>query len=158
MKVTVACVGQPRSPVADVISLYESRISHYFKFTVVEVRETPNRGQSTDHLIADEGDRILARIPKPTEVIALHRLGKAWSSEALASHLGDAGLRSVPGITFVIGGAFGLAPALLDRADRMISLSAMTLPHEIARLLLAEQLYRAGSILRGEPYHKGKGT
>jgi 23S rRNA (pseudouridine1915-N3)-methyltransferase len=158
MKVTLACVGHPRSPVAEVVTIYEARVAHYFRFEVLEVRETPNRGQSPERIIADEGDRLLARIPNHTELIALHRPGKMWSSEALAGHLDEAGIHSVPGVTFVIGGAFGLAPAVLTRADRSISLSAMTLPHEIARLLLAEQLYRAGTILRGEPYHKGKGT
>src|SRR5690606_6022610 len=97
-----------------------------------------------------------ARVSNQTELIALDRLGKPWSSETLARHLGEAGVTSVPGITFLIGGAFGLAPHVLSRADRMISLSAMTFPHEIARLVLAEQLYRAGTSLRGEPYHKGK--
>jgi 23S rRNA (pseudouridine1915-N3)-methyltransferase len=158
MKVTLTCIGYPRSPVAEVITMYETRITRYFRFEVQEVKETPNRGQPTEQIVADEGGRLLARIPNQTEVIALHRQGKVWSSEALAGHLGEAGLRSVPGITFVIGGAFGLAATVLNRADRAISLSAMTLPHEIARLVLAEQLYRAGTILRGEPYHKGKGT
>ena len=64
-------------------------------------------------------------------------------------------MRSSAGVAFVIGGAFGLGDAVLSRSRRQLSLSAMTLPHEMARLVLAEQLYRAGTILRGEPYHKG---
>ena len=102
-----------------------------------------------------EGERILARIPDQLEVVVLTRDGKAMSSEDLAADLAEQALRSSPGIAFVIGGAFGVSEAVLRRARRRLSLSAMTLPHEMARLVLAEQLYRAGTINRGEPYHKG---
>jgi 23S rRNA (pseudouridine1915-N3)-methyltransferase len=81
-----------------------------------------------------------------------------WSSERLAEWLNEATVRATPAVTFIIGGAHGLAPAVLGRADEKISFSPMTFPHEVARLLLVEQLYRAGTILRGEPYHKGKGS
>jgi 23S rRNA (pseudouridine1915-N3)-methyltransferase len=158
VKITLVCVGRPRGPVADVIAVYEKRIPHYFGYEAVEVRETPGRGRSASQVSAEEGERILARVPGQGKVIALHRLGPAWSSERLATWLGEVASHGFPGVSFVIGGAFGLSPAVLDRADESISLSAMTFPHEVARLMLAEQLYRSGTILRGEPYHKGKGT
>jgi 23S rRNA (pseudouridine1915-N3)-methyltransferase len=73
----------------------------------------------------------------------------------LASFLGAEALRASPGVAFVLGGAFGLSDQVLERAQRRLSLSDLTLPHELARLVLTEQLYRAGTLLRGEPYHKG---
>lgn len=152
------CVGRARAPVADAIAVYEGRIPRYFSYDVVEIREVSGRGRTASQVMGEEGERILARLPGQDKVIALHRPGGAWSSERLASWLGDASSRGSPGVTFVIGGAFGLSPAVLDRADESISLSPMTFPHEVARLILVEQVYRAGTILRGEPYHKGKRT
>jgi 23S rRNA (pseudouridine1915-N3)-methyltransferase len=154
LKLSVASVGRPRGPIADAIREYEKRLGRYFAYDAFEVRETPFRGQPIAQLLDDEGDRLLARVPKQNELVALHRPGRAWSSEDLARYLEGAGVRSVPGVTFVIGGAYGLASALLDRAQQHFSLSAMTLPHDLARLVLTEQLYRAGTIARGEPYHK----
>lgn len=155
MKISLVCVGRPRSPLAEPISQYEGRILHYFPFEAVEVKESGRGGQPLARLLEEEGERLLARVPKRNELVALHRLGSRWSSESLAGHLAEGGLNGIAGISFLIGGAFGLSKQVLDRADHLISLSAMTLPHELARLVLAEQLYRAGTIMRGEPYHKG---
>lgn len=155
MKVSLVSVGRPRPPLADAIAQYESRIGHYFSFETHEVKEGGKRGDPVARVVDEEGERLLARVPRQNEVVALHRPGRPWSSERLASYLSEAALRSLPGVTFVIGGAFGLSRTVIDRADQLISLSAMTLPHELARLLLTEQIYRAGTILRGEPYHKG---
>jgi len=158
LKVNLVCVGRARGPVALAIEAYESRLRHYFRFEAIEVKETPFRGQPVGHVQSEESERLLARVPDHTELVALHRQGKAWSSQDLASHLVSAQQRSTDGVTLVIGGAYGLAPSLISRADQLLSLSAMTFPHEVARLVLAEQLYRAGTILRGEPYHKVSGT
>lgn len=155
MKVVLLHVGRARGAVGDAIADFEKRVSHYFTFESVGVKETPYKGQSITQLLDDEGKRLLARVPTQNELIALHRPGKQWSSEGLAEHLGNASLRSVPGVTFVIGGAYGLSAELISRADRLFSLSAMTLTHDLARLILTEQLYRAGTIMRAEPYHKG---
>jgi 23S rRNA (pseudouridine1915-N3)-methyltransferase len=157
MKVALLCVGRPRGAVVPVIEEYERRASRYFRYDVIEVKETPRRGQAVDLVLKDEADRLLARVPPQTELVALHRPGKSWSSETLARHLAEAALRSSTGITFVIGGAFGLHHDVLDRANTHLSLSGMTLPHDLARLVLIEQIYRAGTIARGEPYHKGIG-
>ncbi len=102
-----------------------------------------------------EAERMLPRLPVGASVFALTREGKGMGSRALARALEEQAVRSSPGVAFLIGGAHGLSPSVLSRADRNLSLSDMTLPHEMARLVLAEQLYRAGTILRGEPYHKG---
>lgn len=155
MKVSLVSVGRPRPPLADAIAHYETRISHYFTFDTHEVKEGGRRGDAAMKVVEEEGERLLARVPGQNELVALHRPGRPWSSERLASYLSEAALRSLPGVTFVIGGAFGLSRQVIDRADQLISLSEMTFPHELARLLLAEQIYRAGTILRGEPYHKG---
>jgi 23S rRNA (pseudouridine1915-N3)-methyltransferase len=97
---------------------------------------------------------MLARIPEGLEVVALTRIGKRMGSRELAGYLERHAVRSSAGVAFVIGGAFGLGEPVLEKARRRLSLSTFTLPHEMARLLLAEQLYRAGTIVRGEPYHK----
>ena len=105
--------------------------------------------------MAAEAEKLLARIPPELEVVALTRDGKGMDSRELSRYLERHAVRASAGVSFVIGGAFGLAPEVPARARRKLSLSHMTLPHEMARLILAEQLYRAGTILRGEPYHKG---
>jgi 23S rRNA (pseudouridine1915-N3)-methyltransferase len=99
--------------------------------------------------------RLLECLSSDAVVVALTRDGKGLSSKDLASFLEEKAVRSAPQIVFVIGGAFGLGDRILKKASLRLSLSTMTLPHEVARLVLAEQLYRAGSILRNEPYHKG---
>jgi 23S rRNA (pseudouridine1915-N3)-methyltransferase len=155
VKATMLVVGRVKGAMADPIRDYEQRIRHYFSFEAVEVKEeSAARGRSPQQVVEAEGERLLARLPAAGEVVALDRTGEQWSSERLAKHLEGLGLSGRPDVVFVIGGAFGLAPAVLERAERRLSLSAMTLPHELARLVMTEQLYRAGTILRGEPYHK----
>lgn len=154
MKVMLVAVGRPRGLLADPIAEYERRASRYFQFQPVEVKEQPSRRGDAGAVMAEEGKRLLARVPAGVEVIALHRTGRSWASDELASYLSELSLRASPGVAFVIGGAFGLSEEVLGRADHRLSLSAMTMPHELARLVMAEQIYRAGTILRGEPYHK----
>jgi len=157
VKLTVLAVGKVRPPLDAAVAEFEARAGRYWKLEVVEVTAGTGSGkENPDRVRAAEGERIRARLPDQGEVWVLTREGKGVSSEELARSLGQASVQSLPGITFVLGGAFGLEPELADRARRRLSLSTMTLPHEVARLLLAEQLYRAGTILRGEPYHKGR--
>jgi 23S rRNA (pseudouridine1915-N3)-methyltransferase len=156
MKVQVAVVGRVRGEVAAAVADYEKRAGRYWKFEVVEVSAGgPGRDASPEVVKDAEGERLLARIPVEFEVVALTRDGRGMDSRELSRYLERHAVRSSAGVAFVIGGAFGLGDAVLARARRKLSLSAMTLPHEMARLILAEQLYRAGTILRGEPYHKG---
>ena len=133
-------VGRAGALLKDAILEYETRAGRYWKFNVVEV--------------ASE-DRLLARLPERAQIVALTRTGEGMSSTDLADYLQDHALHSTPEVCFVIGGALGLAADILDRAQKRWSLSSATLPHEMARLVLAEQLYRAGTIMRNEPYHKG---
>ena len=156
MKVVVLAVGRVRGDLASAVAGYETRASHYWKLEIIEVDGGAGGREDRAAVLAAEAERLLARIPDGAEVIALTRDGSGWSSKRLSKYLGDRALHGLGDVVFVIGGAFGLDPQLLKRASRRLSLSAMTLPHEMARLFLAEQLYRAGSILRGEPYHKGR--
>jgi 23S rRNA (pseudouridine1915-N3)-methyltransferase len=155
MKVEIVCVGRPKGALAEVIADYESRLQHYFSFEAIEVKEGGSRNRSVEQVVGEEGERLLARVAPQHELVALHRPGRAWGSEQLANRLAEAALRSSPGVSFLIGGAFGLSGEVIGRANQLLSLSSMTLTHEMARLILAEQLYRAGTINRGEPYHKG---
>jgi 23S rRNA (pseudouridine1915-N3)-methyltransferase len=101
----------------------------------------------------DDDDALARRLPTRAELIALEPGGDAWTSEALAQHLAHQMLHGAQTIAFVIGGALGLPADVLKKASRRLSLSNLTLPHRLARVVLCEQLYRALSIIRGEPYH-----
>lgn len=159
MRIVLLSVGRVKGPIADVVADFESRAGRYFSFEPREVKEEPaTRGRTVEQVLAAEGERLLARLPGGYELVALHRTGASWSSERLASYLEAAGVRALPGVAFAIGGAYGLSEELRSRATHLLSLSAMTFPHDLARLLLAEQIYRAGTILRREPYHKGTGA
>jgi 23S rRNA (pseudouridine1915-N3)-methyltransferase len=157
MKIALLAVGRVRGPVAEVVADYEGRIRRYYAFDSAEVKEEPSRtARDADRVRDEEGKRLLGRVGTGMEVVALHRGGAQWSSERLSSYLAELGVRASPGAAFLIGGAFGLSDEVLRRASHKLSLSAFTLPHELARLVLAEQIYRAGTIARGEPYHKGR--
>ena len=160
MKITVLAVGRVKGPLEAPVEDFERRASRYWKLDIVEVDAGGPRGgdKSPEAVRAAEGERLGRRIPAGTDVVALTRRGTATSSTELARYLEEQGVRSSPGVTFVLGGAFGLAETLLAKASKKLALSPMTMPHELARLVLAEQLYRAGTILKNEPYHKGSAT
>jgi 23S rRNA (pseudouridine1915-N3)-methyltransferase len=157
MKVLVVAVGRVKGALEDAVADYEARAGRYWKLEVIEVAAGVKGSAAAppDRVLEAEAERILARVPPEIEVVALTRAGSGLGSRELAAYMEGLGTRSAPGAAFVIGGAFGLGGEVLARAARRLSLSALTLPHEMARLVLAEQLYRAGTIIRGEPYHKG---
>lgn len=141
---------------AKAIRDYESRAARYFKFEAHEVRGARIAANRPDEeIIERDSDTLLARVPAGLEVVAVDERGVSWSSEALAAYIGDLAVLGKPGAAFVLGGPLGLSSSLRSRANRVLSLSSFTLPHELARLVLTEQIYRAGTIQRGEPYHKG---
>ncbi len=129
---------------------YSKRLSALCHFELLEIPLEKRKKQS---LIEREGEKILAAIKPQSTVIALAVQGKSFSTEALASHL-ETWLQAGKNLDFIIGGPEGLAAGCLQRAELRWSLSPLTLPHLFARLLLAEQLYRAFMILQNHPYHK----
>ncbi len=155
MNVTVMTVGRPGGLLRGAIEDYEARAKRYWRFRVVELSPGRGRKAKAGQAVKEEEGRILTKLSDRAEVVALTRVGVPMSSPELARYLEDRAVRAVPEVTFVIGGAFGLGDGVLERADRTLALSSATLPHELARLVLVEQLYRAGTIIRGEPYHKG---
>lgn len=153
MRLIVAVIGRPRhASLAAAIRDYEDRARRYWPLQVLEVKEESARGASPDVVRRREGERLSAAVGT-ARVIACEVGGRPMSSSAFATWV--QGLREAAAdVAFIIGGAYGLADDLSSRATARVSLSPFTLPHELARLVLAEQLYRAGTIVRGEPYHK----
>lgn len=159
MRIVLAAVGSPGSgPMSEMISDYQQRAGRYFRF---EVREVPAGGTAGRGAGGDDGARpaearrLVEAVPEELDWFALTREGKGMSSRGLAAHLERMQTYGHPGAAFIVGGAGGLGREVLDRARYRLSLSPMTLPHELARLVMAEQLYRAGTIIAGEPYHRG---
>ena len=153
-RATIVAVGKLRGWAADGSEDYLERLRRYFPVEVVEVAEEDMNRRSPEEVLSAEASRLLKRIPSDTYVIALDReKGKALSSEELAQRLDALGVSGKSHVTFLIGGPLGLSPELLGRADEMLSVGRMTLPHALARVMLLEQLYRATKIERGEKYH-----
>lgn len=152
LKLRIICVGKPGRVVSPAIAEYEARAARYFDLRVLEVKA--GRGDA-ERVRTTEGESLLAQLSERTRVFALAREGERIDTRGLADELNDIAAYGPGSASWLIGGAFGLSTTALAAADRRVSLSDLTLPHELARLVLAEQLYRAGTILRGEPYHKG---
>jgi 23S rRNA (pseudouridine1915-N3)-methyltransferase len=121
--------------------------------TVVEVKEESAKGRAPEFVREREGERILAQVPPGATFAACAEGGKALTSEAFSAWLQKA-RDEARDLAIAIGGAFGLSDAVTKAASLRLSLAPFTLPHELARVVLAEQVYRAGTISRGEPYHK----
>jgi len=156
MRIVLSVVGKPRdASLAAVIRGYEERARHYWPLEVSEVREEPARSVSPELVRRREGERLLSAVPPApgAQTVACDAGGRSMTSEEFSAWLQS--LReSGRDVHFYVGGAFGLSPELRDGVRSRLSLAPWTLPHELARLVLAEQLYRAGTIHRGEPYHK----
>jgi 23S rRNA (pseudouridine1915-N3)-methyltransferase len=154
MRFVVAVVGKPRDAnLAGAIRDYESRAGRYWPLEFHEVREEPARSGSADLVREREGHRLLSAIPPAAQVVTCDVTGRIMTSEEFAAWLQQLRERARD-VALVIGGAFGLGDAVRKRATASLALAPWTLAHELARLVLAEQFYRAGTILRGEPYHK----
>ena len=154
MRLVVAAVGKPRDRhLAAAIEDYETRAARYWPLDVAEVREASGRGVAPDDARSKEGSRLLERVPDGALLIACDERGERFTSAAFSALL-VAERDRARDVALVIGGAFGLPDTVRSAAARTMQLAPWTLPHELARLVLAEQLYRAGTIARGEPYHK----
>ena len=153
MKFIVAAVGKPRdAALAAAIGHYETRAAKYWPLDVREVREAKGRDGTTADVLEEEAERLTAKV-KGAVVVACDEHGTTMTSQKFAAFMQQARERARD-LAFVIGGANGLASSLRDNAHTRLALAPWTLPHELARLVLAEQIYRAGTIVRGEPYHK----
>ena len=140
MRYRIIAVGRVKDDgVRSACDVYLKRLQHYAKVDETEVKNEA---------------RILGSIPEGSRLVALSRSGDAWTSRALAEHTAEWEMEGRD-VGFAIGGAEPLPVDVLQRADAIWSLSALTLPHELARLIVLEQLYRAHTIRRGEPYHRG---
>ncbi len=134
---------------------YAQRLKHYAVYSEIEVKETRAAGHvPINSVLHQEGERLIQALPKGSYAIALHPAGQTSTSEALSKRLSTLTGQGKNHLTFMLGGAFGLSEDVLAQANWCLSLSAMTFPHELARVILLEQLYRVFTIMRGESYHK----
>ena len=159
MNISIITVGKLKEKYLKLgIDEYTKRLSSYSKIEIIEVpdEKAPEVLSEAEMLQVKkkEGERILAKVPTDAHVIALAIEGKQKSSEELADTIDKLGTYGKSKVTFIIGGSLGLSDEVLKRADDKLSFSKMTFPHQLMRLILVEQVYRAFRINRGEPYHK----
>ena len=159
MKITIISVGKVKEKFyRDAISEYEKRLSRYCKFQIIEVADekTPDRASAIEEeqIKEKEADRILSHIKEDAFVITLEIMGKKLDSVSFANLLEQKAVHGISHIQFVIGGSLGLHQKVSQRSDYKLSFSDMTFPHQLMRVILAEQIYRAYRIISGEPYHK----
>jgi len=156
LRIKVIVVDRTRLPfLRDGESFYTRRVRRYATLEWTEVRPAKmSRGRPEEEILGEEGHNILKRISAEDFLVALDRSGRLYDSARLAGWLDELSERGVERLTFVIGGPLGLSGEVLGRSREILALSRLTLTHEMSRLLLLEQLYRAYTILRGEKYHK----
>ena len=159
MNISIVTVGKLKEKyLKQGIEEYTKRLSSYAKIDIIELADekAPEHLSETDMLIVKqkEGERILAKISPDTHVIALAIEGSMKSSEQLAENLDRLATYGKSKVAFVIGGSLGLSEEVMKRANETLSFSKMTFPHQLMRLILVEQIYRAFRINRNEPYHK----
>ena len=153
------CVGKIKEKFyTDAVNEYKKRLSRYAKVDIIEVSDEKTPEQASDlqqeQIRQKEAERLLSKIKDSMYVIALDLKGKKFDSEGFAKHLSMCMNQGKSHIAFVIGGSLGLHTSLLDRADERLSFSDFTFPHQLMRVILFEQIYRANRIMNHEPYHK----
>lgn len=159
MNINIICIGKLKEKYwKDAIDEYSKRISRFAKLQVIELKETrisDNPSQAEEEKVKEsEGEEILKKIKQGDYVITLEILGKQLDSVQLADKIRTLGIEGKSNIDFVIGGSLGLSPAVSKRADFKLSFSKMTFPHQMMRVILLEQVYRAFKINNNETYHK----
>lgn len=159
MNITVISVGKLKEKyLKQAIDEYSKRLSRYCKLNIIELpdEQTPDNASEKDELIIKdkEGDKILSSIKDSMYVVTLDLKGKMISSEELSSFMDDCAVRGNSNLCFVIGGSLGLSTKVLNRSNYSLCFSKMTFPHQLFRVMLLEQIYRAFRISNGEPYHK----
>lgn len=159
MKVKLVTVGKLKEKyLKDGIAEYSKRLSRFAKVEMVELpdEKTPDKASSAENqqIMEKEAERILGKIADREFVVVLAIEGKQFSSEKFSQILQETTIKGFSDITFVIGGSLGLAPSVKKRANLLMSFGKLTLPHQLMRLVLMEQIYRAFMIQQGSPYHK----
>ena len=159
MKIKIVTVGKLKEKyLRDGIAEYSKRLSRFANLEMIELADekTPNRASDSENqkILELEGTRILSKIGDRDFVIVLAIEGKTLSSEEFSKQLEQAPINGFSTLTFVIGGSLGLSPQVKKRANLSISFGRLTLPHQLMRLVLVEQIYRAFTIQQGSPYHK----
>lgn len=152
MRLVVITVGKTRPPFADDVEHYGRLLGRQARLEQVELAEAGTEASRAAAGMREEGAAILRRVPAGAHLCVLEREGKALASEQLAELIAERRM-SRADLAFAIGGPFGLDAAVLERADSRLSFGPLTLPHQLARVVLLEQLFRAHKILAGEPYH-----
>ncbi|WP_247927685.1 23S rRNA (pseudouridine(1915)-N(3))-methyltransferase RlmH [Streptococcus constellatus] len=159
MKIKLVTVGKLKEKyLKDGIAEYAKRLKHFTKFELIELldEKTPDKASYLENqqILEKEGNRILSKITDKEFVIALAIEGQQFPSEEFSKILSDITIRGISNITFVIGGSLGLSNTVKKRANLLMSFGKLTLPHQLMRLVLVEQIYRAFMIQQGSPYHK----
>ncbi len=159
MDVNIICIGKLKEQWwRDACAEYAKRLSVFCRFSIIELAESrvsknPTAGEIA-RVLEEEGERILAKCRPTDHVIAMCIEGKVISSEELAADFASAAVSGKSTVNLIIGGSHGLSPAVKQRANGRISMGRMTFPHQLARVMLCEQVYRAFSINSGSQYHK----
>ena len=159
MKIKLVTVGKLKEKyLKDGIAEYSKRISRFAAVEMIELADekTPDRASDSENekILNLEGKRILSKIGDREFVVVLAIEGKTLSSEEFSKQLEQASINGFSTLTFVIGGSLGLSPQVKKRANLSLSFGRLTLPHQLMRLVLVEQIYRAFTIQQGSPYHK----
>ena len=159
MKIKLVTVGKLKEKyLKDGIAEYMKRLNRFCKVEMIELADekTPDKASDLENqqILEKEGNKILAKINEREFVIALAIEGNQFPSEKFSQLMMDTTVHGFSDITFVIGGSLGLSPAIKKRANLLMSFGKLTLPHQLMRLVLIEQIYRAFMIQQGSPYHK----
>ena len=159
MKIKIVTVGKLKEKyLKDGIAEYTKRISRFAKLEIIELTDekTPDKASELENqkILETEGARILSKVRERDFVVVLAIEGKTFSSEDFSKQLEQASIKGYSTLTFIIGGSLGLAPIVTNRANLSVSFGRLTLPHQLMRLVLVEQIYRAFTIQQGSPYHK----
>ncbi|MDS8467782.1 23S rRNA (pseudouridine(1915)-N(3))-methyltransferase RlmH [Streptococcus pneumoniae] len=159
MKIKVVTVGKLKEKyLKDGIAEYSKRISRFAKFEMIELSDekTPDKASESENqkILEIEGQRILSKITDRDFVIVLAIEGKTFFSEEFSKQLEETSIKGFSTLTFIIGGSLGLSSSVKNRANLSVSFGRLTLPHQLMRLVLVEQIYRAFTIQQGFPYHK----
>lgn len=152
MRILILAVGRVRPPFTDDVEHYQKLLSRHCRLEVVELKEAGADPKRARGALRAEAQALERRIPESAHLVALEHSGRAFTSEQLAQWL-EQRRGSGQDLCFAVGGPLGLDPAIAGKAATVISLGAPTLPHQLARVVLLEQLFRAHKILAGEPYH-----